>query len=102
MDRKVMGEKISINLAIQGEVEGAKAVLIKAVDEKAAADKVVEAGVVAKKLSNNLAIEVKDATANLESLENELTKLDGELERVGAKVPRLINDAPVPPTNIRL
>ena len=101
MNRKEMGEKISVNLAIQGEVEGAKAVLKQVSDEKADADKVVEAGKEAQKLSDNLAIEVKDATANLKALENDLEKSDAELESAGAKVPRLMNEVPDAPTNIK-
>jgi len=101
VDRKQLGEKININLAIQSEVEAAKSRLFKASGEKIDADRIVSAGAEAKKISDKLVSEIKEAKANLDSLENELTKSDGELERAGAKVPRLINEA-VNPTNIKL
>ena len=101
MDRATLGQKISINLAIQGQIEDAKAKLSKFSNDKADADAIVEKGVEAKVLSDSLASKIVDVKANLSALEDELAKSDGELEAANAKVPRLINEAKAPPVHIR-
>jgi predicted nucleic acid-binding Zn-ribbon protein len=102
VNREEIGKKININLAIQGEVESARALVKQLTDEKKDTDKIVSAGVEAKKKSDSLAGEIKVAKANLESLESELVKSDAELESAGAKVPRLINEPKDVPSHIRM
>lgn len=100
MDRKVLGEKISENLAIQGQIEDAKAKLLKFRNEKNDADSIVEKGREAETLASKLAAEIETFSANLETLESDLAKSDEELSAANARVPRLINETK-PPVHMR-
>lgn len=102
MDRATLGQKITENLAIQGQIEDVKGKLSQAGSEKAVADEVVEKGIEAKSLSDKLAGNIAKLSADLKALEKELNDSDELLARNKAKVPRLIQETPAPPVHIRL
>lgn len=96
MDRETMGQKIAVHLAIQGQIEGAKAELNdinSRIDSNEGEIKRLSA---LKGETDSLRIDRDTASKKLDGMAKDLKSLDGELRAVGAIVPSLVSsDVPL-------
>jgi len=101
MNREELGKKITENLGIQGQIEVVRDEIRRYTSQKGVQDEIAEKGIVAKQESDQLAVLLKDSTGVLKELEKELSQSDAELEKINARVPRLISETPPTPTSIK-